>query len=65
MSSMLASSSYGWPSVFYVIGILGILASVLWYLCAADGPGKHPTISNDEKDYIENSLKGVETKKVN
>lgn len=65
MSSMLASSSYGWPSVFYVIGVLGILASVLWYFCGADCPAKHPTISDSEKRYIENALKNVETIKVN
>uniref|UniRef100_A0A1B6LUR8 Putative inorganic phosphate cotransporter n=1 Tax=Graphocephala atropunctata TaxID=36148 RepID=A0A1B6LUR8_9HEMI len=51
-SGMLASSSGGWPSVFYVSGSLNLLWAALWWRLGADSPDTHPTIDPRERDYI-------------
>lgn len=44
--------TYGWQSVFYVMGGMGIVLSVIW-LKVIYGPKTHPRISKDELDYIQ------------
>jgi ACS family glucarate transporter-like MFS transporter len=44
--------SYGWHSVFYVMGGLGILMAFLW-LKTIHGPKEHPSISASELKYIQ------------
>lgn len=44
--------SYGWHSVFYVMGGLGILMSMVW-LKTIYGPKQHPGISAAELAYIQ------------
>ena len=44
--------SYGWHSVFYVMGGLGILVAFLW-LKTIHGPKEHPSISASELKYIQ------------
>ncbi|XP_064597743.1 sialin-like [Liolophura sinensis] len=46
----------GWPSVFYIFGSIGCLWFVLWSLLAYNSPAVHPTISAEEKHYIQSSL---------
>jgi ACS family sodium-dependent inorganic phosphate cotransporter-like MFS transporter 5 len=46
----------GWPSVFYVSGIAGVLWFVLWLFLVYDTPGRHPRISLKELKYIQNAL---------
>jgi len=41
----------GWPSVFYVFGIMGFLFSVAWFLLVYDSPPTHPRISKTELEY--------------
>ncbi|KAK7111022.1 uncharacterized transporter slc-17.2-like [Littorina saxatilis] len=49
----------GWPTVFYVMAA-GVLAwCVSWMLLVTDSPLDHPRISEEERDYIVNSLKGT------
>lgn len=64
LSSILASTSWGWPWIFYVIGFIGILTGVMWFFCGADSPAKHNSITKEEKLYIENALGNVEAEKV-
>ncbi|KFM77915.1 Sialin, partial [Stegodyphus mimosarum] len=45
----------GWPSVFYVLGILGCIWFIFWCCLAYSKPADHPRISKGEIDYI---LKG-------
>ena len=52
----LASSSIGWPSIFYVFGAMGILWVVFWVFLGADRPGTHKFISEEEQEYIETNL---------
>ncbi|XP_076083719.1 sialin-like isoform X3 [Mytilus galloprovincialis] len=60
---ILADSNFlgGWPSVFYVFGVLGCVWFVAWMLLVHDTPAKHPRISKVERDYIEKSI-GVKEK---
>ncbi|KRY09857.1 Sialin [Trichinella patagoniensis] len=59
VSGFLADSSFlgGWPSIFYVFGVLGIIWFILWTLFVTNGPEDHRFISNAEKNFIVNSLK--------
>ena len=48
--------AFGWPSVFYVFGLLGLVWWVGWCYLVYDSPQKHPRISSSERRYILNSL---------
>ncbi|XP_022176320.1 sialin-like [Myzus persicae] len=56
-------ASFGWESVFYVSGGLGLLWFICWILLVYDTPAKHPTISIRERTYIENCIgKTIQTR---
>lgn len=42
----------GWPSVFYLTGLLGCVWFVFWVLIASDRPERHRFISEEEKKHI-------------
>ena len=44
--------TFGWPYVFYFMGLLGILVSFVW-LKVVYAPNQHPRIGAAELDYIE------------
>uniref|UniRef100_A0A3Q4G7P6 Solute carrier family 17 member 8 n=1 Tax=Neolamprologus brichardi TaxID=32507 RepID=A0A3Q4G7P6_NEOBR len=46
----------GWSSVFYVYGVFGILWYTLWLLLAYGSPADHPTITDEERTYIESTI---------
>ncbi|XP_059484307.1 putative inorganic phosphate cotransporter isoform X2 [Neocloeon triangulifer] len=54
--SGLIAASAGWPWVFYATGAIGLFASALWILLAADSPATHKLTSQDERSYIESSI---------
>lgn len=62
ISGFLAASSVGWPSIFYLFGALSILWSVSFFFLGADLPANHRSISEEEREYIEKSLRTTETK---
>lgn len=43
--------TYGWPSVFYVMGSLGVVLAFIW-LKVIYGPKQHPSISASELAYL-------------
>lgn len=45
----------GWPSVFYLTGLLGVVWSIFWILLASGSPEKHKFISVEERFYIVHS----------
>ncbi|KAM3724123.1 putative transporter slc-17.2 [Dirofilaria immitis] len=49
----------GWPSIFYVLGVAGILWCLLWFFYVSDRPSRSKRISKDELNYIENSLADI------
>ncbi|XP_055336533.1 vesicular glutamate transporter 1-like [Paramacrobiotus metropolitanus] len=46
----------GWSSCFYFYGVLGILWYVLWHFFCFEKPATHPTITQAEKIFIEESI---------
>jgi len=46
----------GWPSVFYIPGLVGIAWFAVWSFVAYSKPEDHPRISNEEKEFIESSV---------
>ncbi|CAL8293223.1 unnamed protein product [Merluccius merluccius] len=46
----------GWPAVFYICGSGGCVWAVFWFILVSDDPRTHPRISEEEKNYIINSI---------
>lgn len=63
-TGQLSASQFGWPSCFYVWGCISITSSILFYFIGKESPAEHPSISQDEKEYIESSLGIIETEEV-
>ena len=53
----LIISQFGWPFLFYFTGVVSFFWSILWFCLAYDSPQKHPWMTQEERDLIENSLK--------
>ncbi|XP_066153286.1 uncharacterized protein [Euwallacea fornicatus] len=60
LSSLIAgyvsSSWIGWPAAFYIMGLLGLAWCVLYFFLGFNTPAVHPTITKEERDYIQSSL---------
>ncbi|GLV37066.1 Major Facilitator Superfamily Transporter 17 [Carabus blaptoides fortunei] len=55
---------FGWRSVFYTTGSVGVVWCVAWYLLAFDSPETHPRITESEMRYIqENTVNTFATSK--
>lgn len=52
----------GWPSIYYLLGLLGALWTFLWMFCVSDSPQKHKRIQEDERNYIMDSLQDTVAK---
>lgn len=50
--------SFGWQSIFYIFGTIGIIWFVIWILIVKKSPADDHYISTAERDYIMASLKG-------
>lgn len=61
LSGLLSDSTFigGWPSIFYVFGLIGCVWSLAFIFWVHEDPGVHPTIDPKEKKYIMNSLWGT------
>ncbi|XP_048014254.1 vesicular glutamate transporter 2.2 [Megalobrama amblycephala] len=46
----------GWSSVFYIYGCFGIVWYMFWILVSYESPADHPTITDEERTYIEESI---------
>lgn len=42
----------GWPSIFYVFGVLGLVWTVIWFVFASNSPEENRFIGEAEKEYI-------------
>lgn len=56
-------SAFGWASVFYVTGGIGLAWSILWFLVVFETPAAHPRITVEERKEIEEAIGGTTTKK--
>ncbi|XP_025422383.1 putative inorganic phosphate cotransporter isoform X2 [Sipha flava] len=63
VAGFLASSVGGWPSIFYVGGVIALVWVLAWCLMGANSPAEHHTISEAEKKYIITSLSNTTSKK--
>lgn len=42
----------GWRNSFFILGIIGFLWALLWYILFRNDPLKHPRVSAEEKEHI-------------
>ena len=47
---------FGWESMFYCFGTLGMIYVIPWLVLVHDSPESHPCISAEEKSYIISSI---------
>ncbi|XP_017477908.1 PREDICTED: putative inorganic phosphate cotransporter [Rhagoletis zephyria] len=57
ISGVLCSSSWGWPSTFYIPGGLGLLWAIVWFVFGASTPNDCKYISAAERTLINTSLR--------
>ncbi|CAL1281275.1 unnamed protein product [Larinioides sclopetarius] len=50
--SGIISDTLGWPFVFYIFGILGIIWTFFWLFLVSETPELHPCITIEEIDHI-------------
>lgn len=55
-ASGLIAENLGWPAIFYIYGLVGIVWFTLWYKFVSDKPSDDPWISKSELDYLKRSL---------
>lgn len=54
----LIIDAYGWPAVFIIFGVIGIIVAAIWYVFIRDTPDKDSRVNQAERQYIEEG-KGV------
>jgi ACS family hexuronate transporter-like MFS transporter len=54
--------AFGWRTTFMIVGSFGILWIVPWLIINKAGPQKHPWITHEEKEYIEEGKKNASEK---
>lgn len=64
VSGVLIESTKSWASVFYLFGGIGVLWYILWQLLCYNGPESHPFISDEEKQYLNDSISGLSKREV-
>lgn len=56
MSSYLISNNYGWPSVFYVSGLICALVTLMWTVFGSNEPSDNWFITEEECLFIEGNV---------
>ncbi|XP_076438728.1 sialin-like [Babylonia areolata] len=49
----------GWPSIFYILGVLSLGWLALWVIFCSNSPAQHRRISDIEKRYIDATVHGA------
>ncbi|XP_066938898.1 sialin-like isoform X2 [Macrobrachium rosenbergii] len=49
----------GWPSIFYISGILGLVCGIPWFLLVHDRHDTHPRVSQQELNYLAQEKESV------
>ncbi|KAH8372853.1 hypothetical protein KR009_006573 [Drosophila setifemur] len=65
LSGLLAEYGFdgGWPSIFYVFGIVGTVWSIAFLIFVYEDPSVHPKIDEREQKYINDALWGTDVVK--
>ncbi|XP_064111730.1 putative inorganic phosphate cotransporter [Macrobrachium nipponense] len=50
-------AKHGWEAVFYTSGACSLFWCFFWFTCMYDDPSEHPRISEEEKHYIQQSVR--------
>ncbi|GBB86315.1 hypothetical protein RclHR1_12740001 [Rhizophagus clarus] len=59
VSTWLGSGPWGWESIFWVFGTVGVIWSLIWQIYGGSDPSTYPGISQEELDLIlKNNRKG-------
>jgi len=48
----LLSVNFGWEYIFVLVGLLGLLWLIPWWIIVKSPPSKHPWITEEEREYI-------------
>lgn len=61
LSGLLSEYGFdgGWPSIFYVFGLVGLIWSIAFLMLVHEDPSTHPHIDEKEKKYINSALWGT------
>lgn len=61
LSGLLSAYGFdgGWPSIFYVFGLVGVVWSVAFLIFVYEDPSTHPNIDEKERKYINSALWGA------
>ncbi|XP_039266552.1 sialin-like [Styela clava] len=52
-----------WEAVFYITGGFTLLWTLLWFLIIYDSPKRHPRISKEEKEYLQENVTVIDVSK--
>lgn len=52
LSGLLASSKYGWPMIFYVFSVTGLIWCIFFGFFGYNSPNDHPSITEEEREFI-------------
>jgi len=50
------AQAYGWPAIFYFFGCLAVFWCIFWFWLVTDSPFDHPTITDEELNYLSEEL---------
>ncbi|CAG9828056.1 unnamed protein product [Diabrotica balteata] len=56
LTGYISSTRYGWPMVFYLFNTVMLIVVGIYAYIGSNDPSSHTTISEEEKNYIINSL---------
>ncbi|XP_011178027.1 putative inorganic phosphate cotransporter [Zeugodacus cucurbitae] len=56
VSGWIATSSFGWPGIFYFSGIFSLIWGLIWYLVGARAPSECKWMREGERMFIETAL---------
>ncbi|EFA07862.1 putative inorganic phosphate cotransporter [Tribolium castaneum] len=56
VTGIVSASWYGWPLIFYIYGVMGIVWSIAMAILGSNKPCESKIISEEERTYIETSL---------
>lgn len=54
---VIASSSLGWPGIYYLFGLMNMILFLIWIIFGENTPRSSKFITSKERDLIEESLK--------
>lgn len=57
----LLSVYFNWQSIFIIIGLMGLIWLIPWWILVKSPPAKHPWITEEEREYILTGQKNQKT----